>query len=74
MVVTCDICKFAVNEISFDDVHGAMNSPSTMYAFMCNECRAVNNAHWRLSSIAMRVEMEISMMKRAFRRIKNGTH
>ena len=64
----CDICKFGTEELGFDDVHKGMNAPTWLYAFMCKECRAINDGFWTLAGVSMRVEMEISMIKRAFRR------
>lgn len=60
MKTTCDICKVGTRDLGFDDVHGSMHSPTWMYAFMCRECRAVNDAFWELSVIQTRIKLAIS--------------
>ena len=72
MKTTCDVCKVGSDDLGFDDVHKGLNSPSWLYAFLCRECRAVNDAFWALSGVKYHAEMEIQMMKRAFRRMKSA--
>lgn len=71
---TCDICKFGTDELGFDDVHKGMNAPTWLYAFMCKECRAINDAYWRMAFVSMKAEMEISMNRRTFVRMRKNVN
>jgi hypothetical protein len=51
-----------------------MKASSFLYAFLCADCRAVNDGFWNLSGIAIKAEMEISMNRRTFNRIRKEIH
>ena len=70
MKTTCDICKIGTDDLGFDDVHGAMKASTFLYAFMCADCRQMNDGFWNLSGVAIKAEMEISMNRRYFNRIR----
>lgn len=65
---TCDVCKTGTDDLGFDDVHKGMQASSWLYAFLCRECREINDAFWNLSGVSLSVELEITMNKRAFNR------
>lgn len=70
MKTTCDVCKIGTYDLGFDDVHKGMQASSFLYAFLCSDCRQINDAFWNLSGIGMRIEMEISTNRRTFNRIR----
>lgn len=64
---TCDVCKTGTDDLWFQIVT-FMQSSSWLYAFLCRECREINDAFWNLSGVSLSVELEITMNKRAFNR------
>lgn len=66
MKLTCDLCKIETDDVRFDDIHGAMGGS---YAFICAGCYQINDKFWELSGVIITAELEITMVKRALRRI-----
>lgn len=70
MKTTCDVCKIGSDDLGFDDVHKGMQASSFLYAFLCSECRHINDAFWNLSGVVLRVELEIVTNRRTFNRFR----
>lgn len=68
MNLTCDFCNFEFKLLGFDDAHGAMGG--AMYGFFCEQCYKINDLYWLMSGVAIKAEMEISMNRRYFNRIR----
>lgn len=68
MQKTCDFCQIETNNLGFDDAHGAMDG--AMYGFFCDLCYKINDLHWQITGIRLKAELEITMNRRAFNRMR----
>jgi len=68
MRTTCDFCFIKTNLLSFDDSHPAMGG--YMYGFFCALCYEINDKYFLLDGVWLKAELEISMNRRYFNRIR----